>query len=139
MTHPLQTLVDSMNEMDKRTRADYHLTLGELRELLMNLPNQHIPLTLDRGGTLANPHSYRGYDIDLAWEPFKFDRSCAEVLKDIKRVLNTTLEGYKGGDFLMDDNVPMWVSPYGTNSQIAILKRVIINDAYVELTTLEVR
>jgi hypothetical protein len=51
--------------------------------------------------------------------------------------LGKTLEGYKGGDFLMDADTPLWCSPYGDASGLAIV-RMEYEDGLVQLFTKKV-
>jgi hypothetical protein len=47
-----------------------------------------------------NPHSYRGYYEDLAFEPAK-NITVGEMLDCAKGALGKTYEGYKGGEYKM--------------------------------------
>lgn len=58
------------------------------------------------------PHSYRGYYQDLAFEP-KENITIAEMLMAVKGALDKTFEGYKGGDFIMNKYTDCWISHYG--------------------------
>lgn len=89
------------------------LTLGELIDLLTVLPSDHMisPLT--------NPHSYRGYYSDLAFEP-PFDEeevmTVEEALQVCDHCLLNTFTGWKGGDFRFDRDTRLWVSTPGSCS-----------------------
>lgn len=56
-----------------------------------------------------NPHSYRGYYEDLAFEP-KWNMDVGELLGITKSALGQTYEGYKGGDFVMNEHTTCWIS-----------------------------
>ena len=121
----IQDMVNSMNEVGKNQRSGYHLTLGGLIDKLgEGNPSLMVPLSA--------PHSYRGYYTDLAFEPG--ETLLGELLSKCKVVLGTTMTGYKGGEFLMDKDVPLWVSEYGCASGIALLD-IEIQDGKVELIT----
>lgn len=89
------------------------------------------------------PHglrSYRGYYDHLAFG-FSGDVESvkvSEVLKLSQDALEKTFEGYKGGDFTMTENTPLWVGNYGECRDTAIVgvmeteHRVIIKTAFVE-------
>jgi hypothetical protein len=67
--------------------------------------------------------SYRGYYEDLAIGYLE-DRNGLKVstfLGALNKVRNTTLEGYKGGHFLMHDDVPVWVANYGCSHETAVI------------------
>lgn len=59
--------------------------------------------------------SYRGYYSDLSLG-FSVDHEyvkAGELLASAKKCLGKTFEGYKGGDFVMDADTPLWVANYG--------------------------
>jgi hypothetical protein len=118
----MQKLVDAMNAAGRSTRSDYHLTLGELIAALRDMPED---LRVDCGDVdgehPGRATSYRGYYSDLAFMPTKDATTAGELLKICEATLGTTLEGYKGGDFLMDANTPLWISEYGSSSGRAVI------------------
>ena len=63
----------------------------------------------------TNPHSYRGYYHELAFEP-AVNVTVADMLEDAKSALGTTYTGYKGGDFTMDKYSDCWLSYEGHSS-----------------------
>ena len=63
-----------------------------------------------------NPHSYRGYYDNLAFEPEQ-EVSVKQMLKDAEYALNNTFQGYKGGDFTMTKDTPVWLAYYGASAQ----------------------
>ncbi|MEU8902144.1 MazG-like family protein [Streptomyces mirabilis] len=63
----------------------------------------------------ANPHSYRGYYMDLAFEPAA-NVTVAAMLADARSALGATYQGYKGGDFTMDAYTDCWLSLEGEAS-----------------------
>jgi len=134
--HPIQRMVNAMNAMDMESRAQYHMTLGKLIEIIKPL-HPDTPYRLDRGGCFYDGHSYRGYYSDLAFEPTDEQHTLGSLMSDIQSFHNKRLEGYKGGDFVLHDNVPIWISDYGRNSGIALMRPVLITPDYVEFTTLE--
>ena len=102
----LQKLFDMMSNAARDARKGYHLTLGQLI-FALNMWNEagkgDRPVVLDNFRSVGNPHSYRGYYADLAFEPTSEGITVAELLKDLREnILNQKLEGYKGGDFVMD-------------------------------------
>lgn len=90
----------------------------------------YVPTTLD---------SYRGYYDHLAFGFADTDiPKVKDVLAQCEDALGKTFEGYKGGDFTMSEDTPLWVGNYGESRSTAIvdiLKRdrtVIISTAYVD-------
>ena len=131
----LQKLVDVMNEQSKNTRAQYQLTLGELIKSLES-SSQYATVVCSNGISPGTPYSYRGYYSDLAFElndPTVVDLKVKDFLAICRKVLDTTLEGYKGGDFVMDANTPLWLSCWGEADDVAIMDVIRKNDETVLL------
>jgi hypothetical protein len=103
----IQNLLGQMSAVWRQERSQTQLTLGKLIEQLEAMPKDA------KVANLHEPHSYRGYYSDLA---FHFDAgviSASELLSTCKDALGKTFEGYKGGDFFMDSDTPLWVANYG--------------------------
>ena len=83
------------------------MTLGELIEALEKADQS---LVVPIG--FCNPHSYRGYYDELAFEPME-NVSVASMLAAAKSALGETYRGWKGGDFRMDKYTPVWLSREG--------------------------
>lgn len=87
--------------------APCQYTLGELIEALENFhPARHSPLGF------GNPHSYRGDYSELAFEPAPA-ATVADMLAVAKSALGRTFEGWKGGDYVMDEHTPVWFALEG--------------------------
>lgn len=83
------------------------MTLGELIKFLENQdPNLIVPMGFH------NPHSYRGYYHDLAFEPLK-NISVGEMLACAKSAIGKTFIGWKGGEFVMDEDTNIWLAEEG--------------------------
>jgi hypothetical protein len=63
----------------------------------------------------SNPHRWRGDYMDLAFEPAK-NVTVAAMLADAKRSLGATFEGYKGGEYTMEEYTDCWLCEYGTSA-----------------------
>lgn len=113
--HPVQKIVDAMGAAARQTRTQYHLTLGKMISQLKEVdPQTHIYLT--------KPHSYRGYYSDLAFENTGEPNTVGKFLKDLEEnILDKELIGYKGGEFLMGKDTPLWISEYSDASNLAIM------------------
>jgi len=137
VTHPIATVLNIMSEEGRPTRGTYHLTLGELIEKLKNA-NQYALVECSNGIIPGKPHSYRGYYSDLAFEleepEVDFESATQDSLEVLKflaiceEILDTTLEGYKGGDFVMDAKTPLWLSAWGDASDIAIIDAIRVSE-----------
>ena len=102
----IQKFVDMIGNAARETRKDYHVCLGELLDGLRQAdPEAEINLT--------DPHSYRGYYHDLALEPTTEPVKVWQLINQLSDVINTELTGYKGGEFLMSADTPVWVAHYG--------------------------
>lgn len=108
----IQKMLDAVSKVAADTRADYHLTLGELVEALDDAPDD-MPVVFDRGGAPCRPHSYRGYYSDLSLEETPDAITVEPFRREMKETIGETFEGYKGGDFTMTEATPLWHAPYG--------------------------
>lgn len=63
----------------------------------------------------GNPHSYRGYYDQLAFEPVE-NTTVGEMLFAAKSAMGTTYQGWKGGDFTMGEWTPCWLAWEGRTS-----------------------
>lgn len=112
---------DDIGDMMKKERSHYHLTLGQLLAELSDY-GENILVYLDESNhSITNPHSYRGYYSDMAFESTPEKVTVKDLRKKCEAVLDTNMEGYKGGDFFMDKDTPLWVSEWGDNSGIAMI------------------
>jgi len=62
-----------------------------------------------------NPHSYRGDYYDLAFEPVT-NITVADMLEAARSAVGATYQGWKGGDFRMNEYDWCWLSEEGTAS-----------------------
>lgn len=87
-----------------------YLSLGDLiRRLEREDPDRLLQLGF------ANPHSYRGDYMDLAFEPVR--RIAIGAMLDAARsALGATFQGYKGGDYVMGEYTTCWLARYGESS-----------------------
>ena len=131
----IQAMMDAMSDIAQSTRKDYHMSLGELIDFLKNNceGDQKVVLDYDSKLGVSTPHSYRGYYSDLAIEPTEEGLKAGALLDELYAVLDTELTGYKGGEFLMDSSVPVWVSYYG-NLGRALMSAVVFEDSVILVT-----
>ena len=81
-----------------------------LCELITFLEGEDQALVLPVG--FARPHSYRGFYDELAFEPAE-NVTVGAMLSDARSALNSTFEGWKGGEFVMGDYTPCWLAVEG--------------------------
>jgi hypothetical protein len=103
----IQAMVDGMSARWQRERSETQMTLGRLIADL-----EAMPADTDVSG-LAEPHSYRGYYCDLAFEPTSGTVKAGALLAECKSAMGQVFTGYKGGDFVMGALTPVWVAHYG--------------------------
>ena len=114
----LQDMIDGMSARLQKERSASQMTLGELIERLEAMP----PLSMiDK---LESPHSYRGYYSDLAFERGEEKMMVTELLVIAKECMGKEFVGYKGGEFLMGQSTPVWISNYGTASGVKLMEIV---------------
>lgn len=57
----------------------------------------------------ARPHSYRGYYEQLAFEP-RENVTVQSMLDAARSALGQTFTGYKGGEYVMDEDADCWIA-----------------------------
>lgn len=83
------------------------MTLGEL---IAFLKKQNHNMLIDGLGTID---SYRRYPNQLAFDPVSSKISSSDLLVVCKDAKSGSFEGFKGGNYLMDNDTPLWVASYG--------------------------
>ncbi len=116
----IQKMVDYMNAAMKGARSGYHVTLGELIEAC-ELVDAEVLVMYEDGTSPASPDSYRGYYSDIALAGQTEKKTAGDLLKELREVIDTELTGYNGGEFMMGADTPLWKSPYGECSDLAIV------------------
>lgn len=104
----LQKVVDAMNNSNKLNSArEYNLGIfiKELKEL-----DQKKEIILEEGVYPEYLDSWRGSYCELALRYGEDKITIKELLNKAKKVLNKTLTGYKGGDFIMDEKTPIHIA-----------------------------
>jgi hypothetical protein len=81
-----------------------HLFLGELIARLREEPDQSRRVKLG----FRHPHSYRGDYMELAFELAE-DVTVGEMLAAAESALGSTYQGWKGGDYVMDERTFVWL------------------------------
>lgn len=86
-----------------------NLWLGELIQIL----GQQDQAAVVRNG-FTHPHSYRGYYDHLAFVPTS-NVPVKDMLDFTRRANHREFGGWKGGDFYMDEETPVWLSEVGSS------------------------
>jgi hypothetical protein len=104
---PIGQALEQASEEARRLRSESHLTLGRLISYLeFSEPNLAV-------ANLHNPHSYRGYYTDLAFEWGSGYTFAKYLLHNCKHLLGQHFEGYRGGSYRMGMQTPLWIANYG--------------------------
>lgn len=130
----IQEMVDKAIEDKRKLRMQNtsQLTLGELIRAIEEAGTKD-----DKGedkdirydfGYMRPTHldSWRGSYAELAlgykeeWND-RNNPTAEDILQDCKNAIGKTFEGYKGGEFIMDKNTPIWVDNYGCASDTAVI------------------
>lgn len=136
----LQKLMDVLNEQNRLTRGQYQMTLGGLIAALQEMPGD-AEVAFNDDGRSPDPeslHSYRGYYSDLAIDSHAGKTLCRDLLASLVNADGESFEGYKGGDYVMDDDTPVWRDSYSEAKGIAIMDAYLADDGRVILTTKKV-
>lgn len=115
----IQKMVDAMSASMRGTRSDYHVTLGSLIKILEGSDITSL-VTFSDGKTPGSEDSYRGYYSDLAFDNSDEPKTVAQFLEQVKKALDKSYTGYKGGDFIMDASTPLWRAEYGSCGEAII-------------------
>lgn len=104
----IQSFLDGMSAAMRLHRIRTQMTLGQMIASLESFgANREV-------GGLFRPHSYRGYYEDLAFEPGVGKMLVSELLGMCHECVGRVYEGYKGGEYRMTEDTPVWISEYGT-------------------------
>lgn len=108
----IQELCDALSNAMRDTRKRYHLTLGQLIEQLQRC-DPDMSVRFDVSGRPGLFDSYRGYYADLSIAPTRNQVTVQTLLSEAVRALGATFTGYKGGEYVMGADTPLWMAEYG--------------------------
>ncbi len=104
--------LDLIFESYRNARSKYHETPGSLLNALKDTPEGRYVVFEDRTSP-CNPHSYRGYYSDCAFESASEPITVDEFKTILEtKVIGKTMLGYKGGENLMTEDTPLWKAEY---------------------------
>lgn len=111
----MQQLINSMNAVSQQERSHYHLTLGKLIEKLKAMDGTlRVVCSDNQDEAPGRAMSYRGYYSDLSFSPTAAPITVQQLLAECEAALGVEFTGYKGGEFLMGADTPLWVAHYGS-------------------------
>ncbi len=90
-------------------------TINKLIKKLRKFPDNAKIVIVDEEGTTYKAGefgSYRGYYDDMYVEREEYDDQKTETVKEFRErlqlAIGQTFEGYKGGDYMMNKDTPVW-------------------------------
>ena len=112
------------------------LTLGQITDTLMSFPD-HYMVEFAGGIAPLEFDSWRGIYAELALIPGGPEGvTVAHLLRWCAAADGGTFEGYKGGEYRMNRNTPVWADGYGECSYRAVAGLWLdVNRAVVHLVT----
>jgi hypothetical protein len=130
----IQALMDMMDKTERATRGRYQMTLGRLLEKLATFPAEATVIFGGQDtGTPADENSYRGYYSDLSFSIGTEPVAVEAFQKQCLAANGLTYQGYKGGDYVMGEDTPLWAAQYGCCGN-AIMDAVLVDGKVVLLT-----
>lgn len=119
-----QKLIDGFAESDRYARSRYHVTLGEMLSAVGQAGDGLVVFRTEDGREwgAGDAISYRGYYSDLAIEPESGATPTGDLMLTLMAVQDTELEGYKGGQYLMGSDTPVWLDGYGQCNSRAVVR-----------------
>lgn len=112
----IQQMFNELADACRAERSRYHLTLGKLVQKLEGHRRDYVLPT-----AYGSFNSYRGYYEDLSISPGSQYKTAGELYDAAMAALNKSFTGYKGGEFTMGPNTPLWLAHFGDCSDIAIV------------------
>lgn len=118
--------------MNRFAQTRPQMTLGQLIDRLEALPDKEMRVIFDFPNAWPGRlDSYRGSYAELALEPDDYRETphsgkrefptVETLLSALREAVGKTYQGYKGGDFTMKRETPIWVSYWGSTSETAIV------------------
>ena len=117
----IQDVFNALSEGNRNTRSQYHLTLGGLISALSGVPSDAFVFIDGTKAGIKSPHSYRGYYSDLSFEKSTEPKTVSETLETAKSCIECCFQGWKGGEYIMKEDTPLWIAKEGESSQLAIM------------------
>lgn len=123
-TTPINDYIRSMVKKSrlKEFNNSPQITVSQLVQQVKEFPS-NAKVRFDFGGVPYGFHSYRGFYDELAvgWvSDSKTNLTIEDFLVLLKQCMGTSFTGYKGGDFIMYADTPVWASLYGDVSDLMI-------------------
>ncbi len=133
----IQAMVNAIASGQRETRSSYHLTLGKAIDVLSKVDGSlKVQFDFDKTSGPGSPDSYRGYYADLSFEIGEVS-TVKKFLNELNDSIDKTFVGYKGGEFVMGEDTPLWCADYGETGRaiiaLAFDESVVIQTKVVDL------
>ena len=116
----MQGLIDEINRQSKLKEAKEY-NLGRFIKDLEKYRESLIEIIFDDGSSPVDFGSWRGVYNCLALEYDKNKNYAETIYRKAYNTNNSIFVGYKGGDFIMDEDTPIYQANYG-ESGVDIIK-----------------
>jgi hypothetical protein len=108
-----QKYIDLQSE-NEALRSGHEYNLGDFIKDLEKLPKNKA-VQIELGVYPFEFDSWRGSYRELSLDYSKTPITVSELLKEAKKAVGKTFEGYKGGDFTMSTHTPIHIAAYGSS------------------------
>lgn len=129
----IQVLLNAMSDIRKSSAGN--ITIGRMLKKLDQFQDDEL-FEFTNGKYFDGSYgSYRGYYEDL-YLGYSDEDQGKNTIGDLKKTLRQALEdkvmfGYKGGDFVIDENTLVWLSTYGRCGDLIVDVIKLNNAIYV--------
>lgn len=115
------------------------MKLGRLIEILEQVDDPDQPVLYDTGARPSRFMSWRGRYNELTLASVRYENdpvldTVGKLLDAAKAAVGTEFFGYKGGEFVMNDDTPVWADDYGECDYRGIL-HLVSNGRYCTIIT----
>lgn len=105
------------------------MNLGQLRSFLEKYPSDRM---VENG--FDNPHSYRGYYDQVAFEPC-YNTTVGEMLECVNKALSESFYGWKGGVFEYNEDTLVYFAYHGSVQDDDMRTLVKVMDMFLQIAT----
>ena len=139
----IQEIMDKFceGEMYKRVATGQNMSIKGLIDALDGVKDKTAKVYIHDGRGVCTIESYRGFYSDLSIVPSETpigsrqkEYTVKDLLDRLKSSIGEEFTGYKGGEFVMQNHTPVWVSEYGCADGLAV-KGVEVKDGKVVILT----
>jgi hypothetical protein len=120
----MHRLLNTITAASRDERKKYHVTLGELIDALGGVDADSTVILSGEHSNLSPalpPNSYRGHYEDLAFPPSLTRINAGELRAGLIECEGKAFEGWKGGDFIMGRDTPLWIADSGEATGLAVI------------------